>query len=147
MLVLLVPLIFAQAALPVTVAACGSGSSSQAVVLSGVGETGAPCNDSGVTNTIKIAVQILSYFVGAAAIIMVIAAGFRYTTSGGDSNRVSSAKTTLIYALVGMAIAALAQLLVHYVLSNATTSTTPCPYTIAGHPDLAVNDNLCVKPN
>lgn len=77
------------------------------------------CNNkgSGVSDIISTAVEILSYIAGVAAVIMVVVSGFRYITSGGDSNRVSGAKNTLVYALIGIAVAALAQVLVHFVLS------------------------------
>jgi hypothetical protein len=78
---------------------------------------------SGVTNVVSKAVNILSLAVGIAAIIMVIVSGLKYITSGGDSTKAGSAKNTLIYALIGVAIAALAQLLVHFVLTNASNAT------------------------
>lgn len=63
-------------------------------------------------------VNILSVIVGAVCVIMVIVAGLRYVTSAGDSNGVAGAKSTLTYALVGLVIVALAQFIVHFVLSN-----------------------------
>ena len=48
---------------------------------------------------------------------MIIISGFKYVTAGGDSAKVGSAKNTLIYALVGLVIAALAQFIVHFVFS------------------------------
>ena len=50
---------------------------------------------------------------------MIVYSGYNYITSGGDSGKVSSAKTTLIYALVGLLIAALAQIIVHFVINTA----------------------------
>src|SRR4051812_13203604 len=88
-------------------AACGSNSSAKGQVLRGISETGSNCNDSGVTDVIHAAVLILSFAAGIIAVIMVIVAGFKYMTSGGDSGKVANAKNTLIYALVGIAIAAL----------------------------------------
>jgi len=84
--------------------------------LQGIGETGTNCDSSGVNKTINTLVNILAMIVGAVGIIMVILAGFKYLTSGGDSTRVANAKSTLIYALIGIAIAALAEVLVHFVL-------------------------------
>ena len=81
--------------------------------------------ESTITGIIRAVISILSYIVGIVAVIMVIVAGFKYTKSGGDSNNVSSAKSTLIYALVGLIIAALAQLIVHFALSSAGSATTP----------------------
>ena len=66
-------------------------------------------------------VQIISIVAGILAVIMIIVAGIRFVTSGGDSNAVSSAKTSLVYALIGIAVAALAQVFVHFVLSATNT--------------------------
>lgn len=65
-------------------------------------------------------VNIFSIIVGVVAIIMIIWGGFRYITSGGDSGRVGSAKNTLIYAIIGLIIVALAQFIVNFVLTKST---------------------------
>lgn len=64
------------------------------------------------------AVNIISAIVGVVAVIMIIVGGFKYITSGGDSNNVSGAKNTIIYAIIGLVIVALAQVIVHFVLNN-----------------------------
>jgi predicted permease len=64
-------------------------------------------------------VNYLSIIVGIIAVIMIIVGGFRYITSGGESSNVSGAKNTLIYAIVGLIIVALAQFIVRFVLSGA----------------------------
>ena len=65
-------------------------------------------------------INIFSWIVGVVSVIMVIFGGFRYITSGGDAGKVTSAKNTIVYALVGLVIAALAQVLVLFVLGNVT---------------------------
>lgn len=88
---------------------------------SSCGKTG-----SGTTDLSDIAskiVNIFSIIVGIVAVIMIIYGGFRYITSGGDSNRVGSAKNTLIYAIIGLIIVALAQLIVRYVLNTTADAT------------------------
>jgi len=69
---------------------------------------------------IKRILNIFSTVVGLAAVIMIIYGGFRYITSGGDSTKVGSAKNTLIYAVIGLAIAALAQVIARFVLNEVT---------------------------
>jgi hypothetical protein len=64
-------------------------------------------------------VLLISRIAGVVGVVMVILGGFRYITSGGDANKVSTAKTTLLYALIGVAVAALAQLLANYVINTA----------------------------
>lgn len=103
-------------------AACPPATSAKGQVLQGVNETGSSCSEAGVTDVFGTAVNILSFLAGAVGVIMVIVAGFKYITSNGDSSRVGSAKTTLVYAMVGLVIAALAQFLVHYVIHKAGTA-------------------------
>lgn len=65
-------------------------------------------------------INIFSIVVGAISVIMVIIGGFRYIISNGDSNGVSGAKNTILYALVGLVVVLFAQIIVRFVLSNAT---------------------------
>jgi hypothetical protein len=90
------------------------------------GEGGTGCDTNGDNADLgdiaaKI-VNLLSIVVGVVAVIMIIFGGFRYITSGGDSGNVSTAKNTLIYAIVGLIIVALAQFIVHFVLNNVNAS-------------------------
>jgi uncharacterized membrane protein len=94
-----------------------------------LGTTGCYQGGSGDLNT-SIAilahnvVNIFSIIVGIMAVLMIMYGGLRYIISGGDSRRVGLAKNTLIYAIVGLVIVALAQLIVHYVLSTANSVST-----------------------
>ena len=90
-----------------------------------IGTTAATCSDgtaenTALTNLVANIVNVLSIIVGIVAVIMIILGGFKYITSGGDSGNISSAKTTIIYAIVGLVIVALAQVIVKFVLSKAT---------------------------
>jgi len=82
---------------------------------------------NGLNSIIRAVVTILSYIVGVAAVIMVIIAGLKYITANGDSNSIGSAKNTLVYALLGLAIAVLAQVLVHFVLGTANNAANGKP--------------------
>ncbi len=73
-----------------------------------------------VNNLVTQIVNIFSVLVGIAAVIMIVFGGFRYITSGGDSGRVTNAKNTILYAIIGLVIVALAQLIVKFVLAKAT---------------------------
>jgi cytochrome bd-type quinol oxidase subunit 2 len=74
-----------------------------------------------VNDLIAQIINIFSVIVGVVAVIMIIVGGFRYITSGGDSGNVTTAKNTILYAIVGLVIVALAQFIVKFVLSKATT--------------------------
>lgn len=97
--------------------AASGGTSSTCDTASGVDETG-------VTSAAHKIVNLFSIIVGIIAVVMIIYGGFRYITSGGDSGRVGSAKNTLIYAIIGLIIVALAQIIVRFVLNQSSNLTT-----------------------
>jgi hypothetical protein len=115
--------LFAPTSFVAADASCPNGGSSKGQILQGVGETGSDCKDQGVSKTINFIVQILSFIAGAVGVIMIVVAGLRFMTSGGDSGKVAAARSALVYALIGLAVAALAQFLVHYVINTATSAT------------------------
>lgn len=94
----------------------------QAAICEGVEFTGGDCNtasaDAEVNNIIKTVVDILSVVVGVVAVIMIIIGGLRYITSGGDSNNTSAAKNTILYAIIGLVVVAMAQVIVRFVLTQ-----------------------------
>ncbi len=71
-----------------------------------------------VNSIIEVALNLLSVVAGIGAVVMLIIAGIRYTTSGGDSSGISGAKNTIIYAIIGIVIVALAQLIVQFVIKR-----------------------------
>jgi hypothetical protein len=73
-----------------------------------------------VNTLIADVINIFSLIVGIVAVIMIIVGGFRYITSGGDSNNVTAAKNTILYAIIGLVIVALAQFIVRFVLNKVT---------------------------
>jgi hypothetical protein len=78
---------------------------------------------SGISSLAAKIVKLFSIVVGVISVVMIIFAGFKYVTSGGESSNVSGAKNTLVYAIVGLIIVALAQLIVRYVLNTASSVT------------------------
>ncbi|HYF96558.1 MAG TPA: pilin [Patescibacteria group bacterium] len=69
-------------------------------------------------------INLFSVVVGIVAVIMIIYGGFKYITSGGDSSNVTGAKNTILYAILGLVIVALAQFIVKFVLAKATGAGT-----------------------
>jgi hypothetical protein len=76
-------------------------------------------SNSNLQSLLTKIINIFSVVVGIIAVIMIIVGGLRYITSGGDTGRVGAAKTTIIYALVGLVVVALAQLIVRFVLNQS----------------------------
>jgi hypothetical protein len=72
-----------------------------------------------LSTTINSVINLFSLIVGAASVIMIIYGGFKYITSGGSDDGTKSAKSTILYALVGLVIVLLAQTIVKFVFSKA----------------------------
>lgn len=86
----------------------------------GLTATGQKCSGgkAGFTKIVKAVINVLSIIVGAVSVIMIIIGGFRYVVSAGDSNAISSAKNTILYAIVGLVIVLFAQIIVAFVITN-----------------------------
>ena len=83
-------------------AARGNGMPSELVGIDGV--------FTKITNTVLYAVGIIS-------VIMLIYGGLRYVISGGDSKKVTDAKNTIMYAIIGLIISILAYAIVNFVIN------------------------------
>ena len=119
------------AALPVAVFA-GDGTSIQEGLCSGAdldtsGDgscAGGIDGTSGFQEALNKVVNIISIIVGVIAVLMIIFGGFKYITSGGDPTKVTSAKNTILYGLIGLIIVALAQIIVKFVLNQTDEVVT-----------------------
>lgn len=67
---------------------------------------------------IQTIVHVLLFLIGAIAVIMIIIGGFRYVISQGDSGNVTSAKNTIMYAVIGLIVAIFAWAIVDFVIDN-----------------------------
>lgn len=66
------------------------------------------------TNIVNTMILVVS----AVAVVMVVIGGLRYTLSGGDQGAIKSAKDTILYAIVGLVVAAFAYTIVNFVLTK-----------------------------
>jgi hypothetical protein len=78
---------------------------------------------------VHIITNTLLFILGAVSVVVIIVGGFQYATSSGDSSKVTSAKNTIMYAVIGLVVAILAYAIVNFVVSAispkaATTSAT-----------------------
>lgn len=97
----------------------GQAGSNGGTTASGVQNCGsADTNGQGITNLIKLLINIFSLIVGVVAVVMIIIGGLKYITSGGDSGNITGAKNTILYAIIGLVIVALAQFVVRFVLTK-----------------------------
>ena len=85
-------------------------------------ESGGHCNEQlatrQVNNAVSKGIEIFSFVIGVIAVIMIIISAIRFITSGGDPATVNSAKNSIIYAVIGLVIAVLAQVVVRFVLTK-----------------------------
>ena len=75
-------------------------------------------------DVIKNVTNVLLFIIGAIAVIMIILGGIRYTTSNGDSNQVTAAKNTILYAVIGLVVALLAYAIVNFVITAFSTTAS-----------------------
>ena len=96
----------------------------------------APDQSDKVNSTIRVVLNILSMIAGIVAVIMLLIGGIRFVTSQGEGGSTAAARNTVLYALVGLVVVALAQAIVLLVVNrsingapvNSGSSTTaPAP--------------------
>lgn len=89
---------------------------------------GAPDQLFGPNSIFVTITNIMLFIIGAIAVIMLIIGGIRYVVSAGDQNAVTSAKNTILYAIIGIVVAFLAYAAVNFVSSQLTSGTDETTY-------------------
>lgn len=77
----------------------------------------------GPNGIFKTITNVLLFIIGAISVIMLIIGGIRYTISNGDSAAVTSAKNTILYAVIGIVVAILAYALVNFVITSFSANS------------------------
>ncbi|MDB5168026.1 MAG: rane protein of unknown function [Candidatus Saccharibacteria bacterium] len=85
-------------------------------ILEGYQQVGGNEETRTVQTSVKTVVEILLFIIGAISVIMIILGAIKYTVSNGDSTKVTSAKNTIMYAVVGLVVALFAYAIVNFVL-------------------------------
>lgn len=84
------------------------------------GGSGCSGGESDLNRVITVFLNLFSVILGIIAVVMIMYGGYKYITANGDSGNITSAKHTIIYALIGLVVVALAQSIVRFVLDKAT---------------------------
>lgn len=79
---------------------------------------GCPENLFGDEGVFRQITNVVLYIVGVIAVIMLIIGGIKYVVSGGDAKKVTDAKNTVLYAIIGLIIAFLAFAIVNFVITT-----------------------------
>ena len=98
-----------------------TGGSVQQGVQSSRGD-GQPSDLFGANGIFTTVANTLLYIVGALSVVMIIYGGLRYVISGGNSNSVTAAKNTILYAVVGLVISILSYAVINFLLSTLLSS-------------------------
>lgn len=61
---------------------------------------------------------------GAISVIMVVVGGLRYVMSGGSATNISTAKNTILYAVIGLVISILAYAIINFVITSFMPGTS-----------------------
>jgi len=89
---------------------------------SGSAHSSAVCSRLPSQNPISLriadVINVLIEFAGAIAVIVIIIAGIRYAIAVGDSNKINSARNSLIYTAVGLVVIVAAKLIIDVVINN-----------------------------
>ena len=78
------------------------------------------CGNSGssIFKVVNNVINVLLLAAGIIAVIMIIFGGISYTLSAGDNAKVTSAKNTILYAVIGLVVAALAFAIVNFIVAR-----------------------------
>jgi hypothetical protein len=85
----------------------------------------APVNVPGNLSISYILVTIILWILGfsaAVAILFLILGGLQFVTSAGNSDRVTKAKQTILYAVLGIVVIVLAYVIVIFVNNNLNSA-------------------------
>jgi len=102
---------------PVMADVCPTGTVKQGQSVNNLTE----CNVEGENNlrpTIQGILNVVISVLGLIAVIMIIMGGFTYITSAGDTAKLTKARNTIMYGVIGLVIAVLAFAIVNFVLDG-----------------------------
>lgn len=75
------------------------------------------CNDSHTVQAVlKTVINTMLFLLGAVSVIVIIIAGFRMAASGGNADSMAKSRNSILYAAIGVVIAASAYAIVNFVI-------------------------------
>lgn len=89
----------------------GTGTTGDSVMPEGV-------KGSELMGTINTVINVIIGIIGMLAVIMIIVGGINFVLSQGDTAKVTKARNTILYGVVGLVVALLAFAIVNFVLTN-----------------------------
>ena len=75
-------------------------------------------SNSTLMDQLQLILNVALGVIGFVAVVMIVIGGLQYTTSSGDAGKVTKAKNTIMYGVIGLVVALLAFAIVNFVLTN-----------------------------
>lgn len=75
-------------------------------------------NAVSLTTRIHNIINLFIYAIGIVTVVMIVIGGSRYIMSTGDQGKMTSAKNTILYAIIGLIVAVMAYAIVGLVMSK-----------------------------
>ena len=97
---------------------CPNGQPAPGDNLSGCTDISSGNNTNDLMTTLSTIINVVLGVVGFVAVVMIIMGGISFITSQGDSAKVTKARNTILYGVIGLVVALLAFAIVNFVLSN-----------------------------
>lgn len=84
----------------------------------------AGCNGTanGLPTVIKSIISAIIAVLGLVAVIYIIIGGVNYMTANGDTSKLEKAKKTILYALIGLVVSALAFVIVQFAITTVANA-------------------------
>lgn len=95
---------------------CETAEQKQSAVCKERSKNGDPITGSG--GLLIDIVNIISFVAGAAAVIVIVVSGIKFIISRGEPGNVTTARNTLINALIGLAVILLGRALIIFVITR-----------------------------
>jgi hypothetical protein len=81
-------------------------------------QVGTPSNP--IFTTLNLVIDIISSIAGFVAVVMIVVSGLQMVSSSGNSEKISNARNTILYALIGLIVVVLSRILVLFILKKVT---------------------------
>ena len=98
----------------------GSYRKENGIPANSLAECNLPAEQSGdgLMNRVSNIISVVLGVLGLVAVVVIIIGGISFITSQGDSSKVTKARNTILYGVVGLVIALLAYAIVNFVLKG-----------------------------
>ncbi|MDX9893612.1 MAG: hypothetical protein RB292_04365 [Patescibacteria group bacterium] len=80
-------------------------------------------DSEGLAQTVAKLIQVALGFLGIVFLVLILYAGFNWMTSAGNEDKISTAKKTMVAAIIGLTIILAAYAITYFVFDNLMAAT------------------------